>query len=145
VVTRDRWGAEIGPEDRPEQAPDGSTVRRLIRTPAASVVECTLPAAATSRATRNLGIDEIWLVTAGQGELWREAGNTRDPVPLNAGDWVAIPDGIAFQFRSIGDSPLTFICVTVPPWPGAHANQPASRQRWEPAGIPGPERRAEDG
>jgi hypothetical protein len=60
------WETSMGPEGRPEIARDGSEVRLLVRTSDASVVHCTLPAGATSRATRNLGINEIWIIMAGQ-------------------------------------------------------------------------------
>ena len=31
---------------------------------------------------------------------------------------VAIPKGMAFQFRAAWDAPLVFVAVTMPPWPG---------------------------
>jgi len=28
--------------------------------------------------------------------------------------------GTAFQYRNVGAEPLTFICISMPPWPGDH-------------------------
>jgi mannose-6-phosphate isomerase-like protein (cupin superfamily) len=126
------WETSMGPEGRPEIARDGSEVRLLVRTSDASVVHCTLPAGATSRATRNLGINEIWIIMAGQGELWHRKDDADQVTALGPGVCVTIPNGIAFQFRSLSNEPLAFVCMTMPPWPGPKANQPASLQKWEP-------------
>jgi hypothetical protein len=37
---------------------------------------------------------------------------------LVPGTSVDIPVGTAFQYRNTGDADLTFICVSMPPWPG---------------------------
>jgi mannose-6-phosphate isomerase-like protein (cupin superfamily) len=128
------WETSMGPEGHREIALDGSEVRLLVRTPNASVVHCTLSAGATSRATQNLGINEIWIIMAGQGELWRRKDNAAEVTVLAPGVCVTIPNGIDFQFRGSSNEPLAFVCITMPPWPGPEANQPASAQKWNPEG-----------
>ncbi|HWO73207.1 MAG TPA: cupin, partial [Dehalococcoidia bacterium] len=39
-------------------------------------------------------------------------------VPLAGQTCLSIPRGTAFQFRCLGDEPLTAVAVTMPPWPG---------------------------
>ena len=137
-----RWKTVHGLADHGTTAVDGSKVRQYVRTPKASIVHCTLPRSAISRATRNVGIEEVWIVTGGMGELWRREGDEAEVAALREGVCVTIPEGVDFQFRSL-DEPLTFLCITMPPWPGPHANQPVSSQRWDPGGIattPTPER-----
>lgn len=44
---------------------------------------------------------------------------------------MTIPLGTQFQFRSFGDEPVSFILVTMPPWPGADEVYEVSG-RWTP-------------
>jgi mannose-6-phosphate isomerase-like protein (cupin superfamily) len=79
----------------------------------------TLPPGAVSRAIVHRTVDEIWYVTEGWGEVWRKQGE--DPgevVAVGPGTSLTIPLGTHFQFRATGDTPLRFIMVTMPPWPG---------------------------
>jgi len=41
-------------------------------------------------------------------------------VDVEAGVCVTIPLGTQFQFRALGNQPLTAVSVTIPPWPGEH-------------------------
>lgn len=63
---------------------------------------------------RHRTVEEVWYFLSGAGEVWLD-GETR---PVEAGTTVVIPTGAAFQFRTIGDEPLRFLCFTSPPWPG---------------------------
>ena len=50
--------------------------------------------------------------------IWRGDG-ARETIDLvEPGVSVTIPLGAAFQFRALGDEPLTFLAITMPPWPG---------------------------
>lgn len=75
-------------------APDGSEIRLLHSTTSASVVHCSLPAAAVSLPVRHRTVE------------------------VRAGISLTIPLGTSFQFRNTGDAALEFIIVTMPPWPG---------------------------
>lgn len=50
--------------------------------------------------------------------MWRKQGDHEEIVAVEARVSVTIPLGTHFQFRCFGDEPLTFILVTMPPWPG---------------------------
>ncbi len=101
-------------------APDGSEIRFLPGTEggAASLVHCTLPPGRTSLAVRHRTVEEVWFVTAGAGELWRRLAEDETVTPLCAGTSVTIPLGTHFQFRCTSEDALTFVIVTLPPWPG---------------------------
>ena len=47
------------------------------------------------------------------GARWRLRGG----VGAQAGTCLTIPVGTSFQFRALGESPLSACAVTMPPWP----------------------------
>jgi mannose-6-phosphate isomerase-like protein (cupin superfamily) len=57
-------------------------------------------------------------VISGVGELWRKQGEREEVVPLLPDTAHSIPLGTHFQFRNTSAEPLTFVIVTMPPWPG---------------------------
>ena len=59
-------------------------------------------------------VEEVWYFLAGAGEVWVGGDSRR----VGAGSTVIIPTSTAFQFQTIGDEPLRFLCFTSPPWPG---------------------------
>lgn len=63
---------------------------------------------------RHRTVEEVWYFLGGAGEVWLD-GETRT---VELGATVVIPTGVAFQFRTIGEEPLRFLCFTSPPWPG---------------------------
>ena len=97
--------------------PDGSHVRELLSLPSGSAAHCELPPGAVSRAGHHRTVDEIWYILEGCGEMWRRDGSFEEVVALQPGLCLTIPVGISFQFRTIGDSPLSAFAVTMPPWP----------------------------
>lgn len=101
-------------------APDGSEIRFLPapESGAASMVHCRLPPGRTSLAVRHRSVEEVWFVTAGQGELWRWRDSAETITALCPGISVTIPLGTHFQFRCTSEDALTLIIVTLPPWPG---------------------------
>jgi mannose-6-phosphate isomerase-like protein (cupin superfamily) len=99
-------------------APDQSEIRLLAATERASTVHCTLPAGRVSLAVAHKTVEEIWYFIEGQGEVWCKLGDHEDVAPVVPGVSLTIPTGAHFQFRNTGESPLRFVCVTVPPWPG---------------------------
>ena len=115
-------------------APDGSQIRLLIdrrhRAEGASLVEVTLPAGQVSRPVSHLQVEEIWYILEGHGQVWRGPPGaeleTFPPLPVAAGDALAIPPQWRFQFSAAAEEDLRFLCFTVPPWPGAEEAQPVT-------------------
>ncbi len=101
-------------------APDGSEIRLLVATTRGSMVHGTLPPGRVSLAIAHRQVEEVWYVTAGQGEVWRKIGDQESVVTVAPGSALTIPTGAHFQFRTIGPEPFQFVMCTMPPWPGAH-------------------------
>jgi len=100
-------------------APDGSEIRLAGQVRGGSMVHCTLPPGQVTQAVRHRTVEELWLITEGQGEVWRKAdGGTGAVTPVQAGTWLTIPLGTHFQFRNTGVEPLVIVIATLPPWPG---------------------------
>jgi len=101
-----------------EHAPDGSRVRPLLALKAGAMAQFQLDPGRVSRAVRHRSVEEIWLVLAGQGLMWRRQNEQESVVCLERGVCVSIPAGTAFQFRCTGSEPMSIAAVTMPPWPG---------------------------
>jgi mannose-6-phosphate isomerase-like protein (cupin superfamily) len=100
-------------------APDGSEIRLLAATDRGSVAHGTLPPDRVSLAVVHRTVEEIWYVTEGRGQVWREQDGHEEVVDVGPGTALTIPVGVRFQFRTTGSEPLRFIMCTMPPWPGA--------------------------
>jgi mannose-6-phosphate isomerase-like protein (cupin superfamily) len=112
-------------------APDGTAVRELLQLAGGSLAHFELAPGKTSIAVAHRSVEEIWYFVGGRGEVWRKRGETEEVVAVEAGVCVTIPLGTHFQFRSLGDEPLAFLAVTMPPWPGMdEAYEVAGK--WEP-------------
>ena len=98
-------------------APDGSEVRRLIRTDGGSMAQFTFRPGTVSPAVRHRRVEEIWYVVAGHGRMWRSDGAASETVDLAAGVGLSIPAGTSFQVAVADDGPLVAVGVTMPPWP----------------------------
>src|SRR5579862_6373844 len=89
------------PADKPDAtAPDGSEVRLLTALKGGSFAHFTLGPGAISRAVRHKNVEEIWWFVSGEGALWRQEGDQEKIEPVRPGLCVAIPPGMAFQFRA---------------------------------------------
>ncbi len=106
------------PDRIDEIAPDGAEIRLLSRMEGGGVCHCSLAAGLTSRAVRHKTVEEIWYFLTGEGEVWRKSDAQESVVAVKPGLCLTIPPGTHFQFRNTGQVPLTFLCVTMPPWPG---------------------------
>jgi mannose-6-phosphate isomerase-like protein (cupin superfamily) len=113
-------------------APDGSEVRLLCRVAGGSMAHFRLPPGACSKAVVHRTVEELWFVTAGEGELWRRGGEEEAIVALRAGVSVTIPVGTVFQFRAAADSEIAIVGATIPPWPGDDEAVPAPGH-WQPS------------
>ena len=108
------------PEDYDVLAPDGAEIRELLATRRGSMVHCTLPQGAVSKAVSHRNVEEIWYFLQGAGRVWRKRGGRETVVDVEPGVCVSIEPGTHFQFRNVGSGPLRFIIVTMPPWTGEH-------------------------
>lgn len=101
-----------------EPAPDGSTVRKLLTLPSASMARFELPAGKISHAITHRSVEEIWFILSGRGEMWRRQGDREETTALEPGICLTIPLGTHFQFRASSAEALAAVAVTLPPWPG---------------------------
>jgi mannose-6-phosphate isomerase-like protein (cupin superfamily) len=111
-------------------APDGSEVQIHCATARGSMIRFTLPPDSVSRAVIHRTVEEIWYVVGGRGRLWRKLGDLEEIADLAPGLSLTIPVGTRFQFRNDGDTPLSILAVTMPPWPG-DAEADAVAGMWE--------------
>lgn len=112
-------------------APDGSSVRVLVRTGGGSMARFSLKPFGVSRAVVHRTVDELWYFVAGRGEMWLRSADQEAVLEVAPGMSVAIPAGTAFQFRSVSHAPLQAVGVTMPPWPGEDEALPAQGP-WTP-------------
>jgi mannose-6-phosphate isomerase-like protein (cupin superfamily) len=106
------------PEKPDTVAPDGTLVRLLPALGGGSLAHFELPAGAVSHAVTHKSVEEIWYFLSGRGQIWRRSGAHENLVDIEPGVSVTIPLGTIFQFRAIGETPLAFLAITMPPWPG---------------------------
>src|SRR5262245_48192914 len=110
--------ATILPEHPDAKSPAGADIRFVMACEAGNMIHSTVPPQQVNRATMHATVSELWFVLEGRGEIWRDDGDESCVTALVPGTSVDIPVGTAFQYRNTGDADLTFICVSMPPWPG---------------------------
>lgn len=135
MINHRRWKIKQLSKDPDNIAVDTSEIRKIFATGKASVVHCTLPPKAVSVAIRNLGIDEIWYFIGGQGEIWiKEEDEVKgERQKLGPGSCLTIPMGVHFQYRALGEDPMTILCVTMPPFQSQEENNEEVEAHWEPS------------
>lgn len=120
-------------------APDGSEVRFLAGLSRGGMASFSIGPGEVSIAVRHRTVEELWVFTHGQGEMWISSdGDVSQPAAsVRVGDSVRIPVGASFQFRSLAADGLSAVGVTMPPWPG---DDEAIRTvgPWQPTLSPGP-------
>jgi len=107
------------PEHPDAKSPAGADIRYLMDGKMGGMIHSTVPPHQINRATAHATVSEFWYVLEGHGEIWRDDGKESSVTVLVPGISIDIPVGTAFQYRNVSDSDLKFICVTMPPWPGA--------------------------
>jgi mannose-6-phosphate isomerase-like protein (cupin superfamily) len=117
-------------------APDGAAVRLLLTLAGGSMAHFELPAGAVSHAVTHRTVEEIWFVLSGRGSIWRRQGSLERIDPLAPGTSLTLPLGTAFQFCADAGSPLAFVAITMPPWPGVDEALPATGP-WTPSAAAG--------
>lgn len=125
------WHTRRVPDAYDTLAPDGSEIRLLPALERGSMVHCSLPAGAVTRAVRHRSVDELWLCLSGAGQVWRKAAAREEIVDVEAGVALSMPVGTAFQFRALADEPLRLVITTMPAWPG-EAEAEFVDGAWEP-------------
>jgi len=100
------------------RSPAGAEIRFIMDGPTGNMIHSTVPPGQINRATRHRTVSEFWHVLEGEGEIWRSSGADQSIVTLAPGVSIDIPVATAFQYRATGEKPLTFICISMPPWPG---------------------------
>lgn len=113
------------------KSPAGADIRFIMDGPTGNMIHCTLPPGQINRATIHATVNEFWHVLAGEGQIWRKSGDVEQVTALLPGTSIDIPVGIAFQYRALGLTPLKFICISMPPWPG-NAEATHIGGRWQP-------------
>ena len=112
-------------------APDGTMVRLLAALSGGSFAHFELPPGAVSQAVLHRTVEEIWWFVAGRGEVWRRTEKREEVVAVGPGVCATIPLGTRFQFRASAETPLAFVAVTMPPWPG-DGEAEIVEGRWRP-------------
>ena len=102
------------------RSPAGADIRFIMGGTTGNMIHSTVPPGQINRATVHATVSEFWFVLGGQGEIWRKDSDEARITPLLPGVSIDIPVGTAFQYRNVGAEPLTFICISMPPWPGDH-------------------------
>ena len=106
------------PDKADAKSPAGADIRFIMDGPTGNMIHSTVPPGQVNRATVHATVSEFWFVLEGDGEIWRKDAVEERVTPLLPGVSIDIPVGTAFQYRNVGAGPLTFICISMPPWPG---------------------------
>ena len=117
-------------------APDGTAVRLLLSLGGGSMAHFELRAGEISHAVAHRSVEEIWFILSGRGSIWRRQDGFERIEALKPGASLTIPLGTAFQFRAEASAPLSFVALTMPPWPGMDEALPA-RGPWTPTAAAG--------
>jgi mannose-6-phosphate isomerase-like protein (cupin superfamily) len=107
------------PEHPDTKSPAGSYVRTIMDGEMGVMTHCTVPPYQINKAIVHATVSEFWYVLEGRGEIWRDNGSESFVTLLVPGTSIDIPVGTAFQYRNVSDVELKFLCITMPPWPGA--------------------------
>jgi mannose-6-phosphate isomerase-like protein (cupin superfamily) len=102
------------------KSPAGADIRFIMDGPTGNMIHSTVPPGQINRATIHATVSEFWHVLQGEGEIWRRDADEERITRLAPGVSIDIPVGTAFQYRNTSDQDLTFLCVSMPPWPGDH-------------------------
>lgn len=100
------------------QSPAGADIRYIMDGTTGNMIHSTVAPGQINRATVHKTVSEFWYVLEGAGETWRRHGTQEKTTKLLPGVSIDIPVGTVFQYRNVGQEPLKFICISMPPWPG---------------------------
>ncbi len=120
------------PSQYQHTSPAGAEVRLIFSNQLGGLAHCTLKMGKISKAVKHKKVTEFWHVLSGSGAIWRKNSQEECETPLQTGTSIDIPLGTDFQYRSNADADLVFICVTLPPWSGAHEASYVENGAWIP-------------
>ena len=100
------------------KSPAGAEIRYLVWGDTGNMIHSIVPPFQINRATVHASVNEFWYILTGHGEIWRDDGKNSEITALLPGTAIEITHGTAFQYRNVSDKNLTFICISMPPWPG---------------------------
>lgn len=100
------------------KSPAGAEIRFIMDGTTGNMIHSTVPAGQINRGMVHRTVSEFWHVLAGEGRIWRQDDEEERVTDLCQGVSIDIPVGTRFQYRCDGSEPLTFICISMPPWPG---------------------------
>lgn len=106
------------PEKPDAKSPAGAEIRYLVWGDTGNMIHSIVPPFQINRATVHASVNEFWYILTGHGEIWRDDGKNSEITALLPGTAIEITHGTAFQYRNVSDKNLTFICISMPPWPG---------------------------
>ncbi|WP_299005768.1 cupin domain-containing protein [uncultured Shewanella sp.] len=113
-------------------SPAGAEVRFMVEGATGGMIHCTLPPFQVNKAVIHATVNEFWYVLSGHGEIWRDNGIDSSVTKLSAGMSINILPDTVFQYRSVSDEALTFICITMPPWPSDTEASFVDKGKWVP-------------
>ena len=113
------------------RSPAGAEIRQLMEGATGNMIHATVPPGQVNRATVHATVSEFWYVLSGEGQIWRRNADGEETTTLQPGVSIDIPVGTAFQYRCTGFDPLQFLCISMPPWPGAQEATTVAGP-WEP-------------
>jgi mannose-6-phosphate isomerase-like protein (cupin superfamily) len=127
------WKIKQLSKDPDDIATDMAEIRWVFSAKEASVVHCTLPPKAVSVAVRLVGIHEIWYFIEGRGRIWlkEEKEAEGEEKAVGPGTCLTIPAGVHIQYRNTAGEPLTFLCITMPPFQSNETNSEKVEPHWK--------------
>lgn len=120
------------PKNYQHMSPAGAEVRLLMTNTMAGTAHCTLPNGKISKPVAHKTVSEFWYIISGRGQIWRRQGEEELITELVEGITIDIPLGTDFQYRCDAGADLVFICITMPPWPGADEIRFVENGAWAP-------------
>ncbi len=103
---------------REGQSPLGASIKFIMEGKHGNVIHSTISPGMVGKPCQFATIEEYWHILSGKGEIWRFLDGAESVTALEYGVSINIPTGTKFQYRNLGDEPVTFICTAMPAWPG---------------------------
>ena len=110
-----------------QPAPDGLLIKEIAPISEGGIAQFTINPGFTGKAVQHQTITEVWFLTSGENvEVWISNTNNNQPLALQSGDYFVVLPHTPFQVKNSTAAPVTFLALTMPPYPGDHEVLPAS-------------------
>jgi mannose-6-phosphate isomerase-like protein (cupin superfamily) len=96
---------------KPYLTPEHCTIAENYSDKDVSIAIATVKPGVTTKAHHLIGIQEIYIITAGEGKV---AFSSLEPTIVSAGDVIVIPPGASQKITNTGKADLIFYCVCTP-------------------------------